>query len=91
METLVYHLSTPSHCQVDFGQAVRVDKRMSYVPDLNVKVARTQEIYKTAAQEDSSHQERALERHRAICRRIEVSVAAQFLERMHSQKYKSWC
>ena len=78
MKTLVYHLSTPSYRQVEFGQAVRVDDRMPYVPDLNVKIVRTQEIYETAAQEDGSHQERALERHRVICRRIEVSVAAKF-------------
>ena len=58
---------------------------MSYVPDANVQDVRTQEIYKTA-QEGASHQERALERHRAIRRRINVSFAAKCLEHMHSQK-----
>ena len=78
MKTLVYHLSTPSYRQVEFGQAVRVDDRMPYVPDLNVKIVRTQEIYETAAQEDGSHQERALERHRGICRCIEVRSQQSF-------------
>ena len=39
---------------------------MLYVPDLNVKVVRSQEIYPPAAQEDGSHQERAVERYRTI-------------------------
>ena len=64
---------------------------MSYVPDANVQDVRTQETSIPAAQEGASHQERALERHRAICRRIDVSFAAKCLEHMHSQKYNSWC
>lgn len=56
---------------------------MLYVPDLNVKVVRSQEIYPPAAQKDGSHHERALERYRTICSRIEVSVAAKCLDHMH--------
>ena len=51
---------------------------MSYVADVNVKDARNQKVGIPAAQEDDSLQERALERHHVICRRIEVSVQQRF-------------
>ena len=49
---------------------------MPFVSDANVHVVWTQEIHIPAAREYGPPQERALERHRTIRRRIEVSAGA---------------